>query len=105
MEKFPIDFCAQTLESKNNDDINKCLSKYRQRIYSGFKYATSNYFEVPIDNDYSEHINYLMIKELHQVGFDGHIITRTEEYIVGGENDPETRQYTKRFLIITVLKN
>ncbi|XWV25847.1 putative orfan [Tupanvirus soda lake] len=104
MEKFPEDFTAEALRNKLDGSTDKCLSKYREKIYNGFKCATTNYFEIHIDKDYSDYINHLMNRELRQVGLQGQINVRIEEYIVGGENDPEFQEFTERYLIIKPLK-
>lgn len=100
MDKFPEDFNGAALQNKMVNDNKKCLAKYRHKIYDRFKCTESNSFQIEIESDYTKYIHYMLILELRQRKLSIKIITQENDYIVGGENDPEIKTFMDRYLLI-----
>lgn len=96
---FPEDFNGYILQSKVNNKIANCLAKYRILLYEAFQKTQLNYFEIKINEDFDT-IAYFIGKELRNRNLLMNIETRREEFIVGGENDPEIATFTYRYLVV-----
>lgn len=103
LAEFPGDFNGVSLKNKVGENATKCVSKYRAKIYTAFNNTRNNFIEVLLDNDYNGHIDYLLKKEFHDLGLTSEIVERAEEFLCGGENDPEYEEILQRYLIIKPL--
>lgn len=101
MNNFPEDFNAENFLNSTDGNVTNCLAKYRQKIYDAFKYTRCGKMEIYLDSDFTDNIFYLLKKELANKHFEARIETRKEDFIVGGENDPEIETHQTRWLLIS----